>query len=923
MTSTVLFLQHLRAIGVRLSLTDGKLHIQAPPGTLNPDIRTQLEERGNEVAQFLREQSETLDRLPPITSHDAAEAPLSYNQQHIWHKHRISHNAGRFNNATVIKLIGTIDVERLEEALNRVIARHSALRTVLLERQGEPHQYEQFDLNVPILYEDMRSIAPAHRDGLLQRRLRQQTSQPFNLVKGPLLRAAIFQTSDDANTLLLVTHQMIFDERSQTIMLSEWADFYNENEVRVSQSAESLEPVEYSDYAIWQRWPGVFDRQMAYWREELAEAPPLCKLPTDWPRPKLQGDRGGRELLLLDSELQSGLINLSQQMGMTLSMTILAGFKLLLSRMSGSEDVLIGTTLPSRTQVEVADVVGYFSNTVLLRTDLSDGPTFTQLLRRVARAMLDAQDNQDLPFARMLEALRAEKKLRHDSLLQICYNMKTLMTEPLPLDGVESRQGQLQEPTVLYDLTLNVEEREDGIWLEALYRSELFRPNRIALMLKQLEFVLMQAVVATNRPIATFSLNPNPQKLDVRDVKDFSLLTELVTRQAHLNATKIAVSDETVSIPYGDLARRINQIANYLVESSLQPGDRVAVVAARCVALAPVMLGVMRAGMTLVLLNPSDPTSRIAEQIGETNPSAVIVLEDAEPLPVMLSQCLAQVGMRIDYSLDMGLPAKDEQPPVVDIRPDNVAWLTFSNEMVERLPIVVTHRVLAHYFDWQNKRFELHADEHFALLAGLADDAVMRDVITPLVVGASLHVPPRTVPMKSAEFCDWLAEKQITTLNLTPKQCEVVVDQLAFRKDPLSLRTVFIAGHLDELFIRSLRATLPGAALVTLYGAPETALAAGYNVVPQDGLLMPGDDIPLGQGIDGVDLLVLNEHGQLAGVGELGEIFVRTPYQAMGYYGRPELTARHFVVSRRFGRMWQTRDFGRIRPDGMIEYVVP
>ncbi len=957
MSNTVVFLEKLKEIGVRISLADDKLHIQAPRGALTPAIRTQLQERGIEVATYLREVLDGDSKLPLIQQIGAIESPLSYNQQHIWHKHEASTNKARFNVSAVIELRGTVNLGRLQEAFNQVVKKYPALRTVLLEASGKPHQRTGQvrqrvvpDLQVAIEYHDFRQTLIAQRQALLNKAMKIAAEHPFNLMMGPLLRVNLFRTSDDLYTLVVTAHQMIIDSRSLTLMMNSWAEFYNVDapemallgledgvselmmgeagaddrhsaEIATLVGDEKLD-ISYHDYVAWQRWPGAFEHQMVYWRQQLADDPLMCRLPTDSLRPKVQSDVGARVSLLLDADLQKGLHSLSDRMGVTLSVTLLAAFKLILARTSGQDEVVLGSMMPARTQLALSDIVGYIENTVILRTDVRDEPTFNQLVRRVAQVVIGAQNNQDLPFSQMLGALRAEGNLSHASLMQVYFNMLQPQNDPLPLAGTVSTREALQYPTVLFDLTLNVSDESDGILLEAVYRRELFRPQRIEMLLRQLEFVLMQAVVATNRPIAAFSLNPEPAHIATHVPKEYLLLHEQFAQQALRNPDQIAVADKDFQFTYREINLKANQVANYLHDRGIVPGEHLAVVATRSASILPVVLGVLRAGAVLALIDATEQTTHLVNKLAEIQPAAVIVPQEAEPLPLMLEQCLEEIEFRFRYAIDEGLPANSAAAPAISIQQDQPAYLAFSREMPEQLPVVISHRSLAHLFQSQQERFFFSDQDRFSFHAPLNDDAVLIDLLTPVIAGGLLLVPTDATIADAATFMQWLHINRISVGSFSLLQAEIFGQQLMKTEQVPTLKTMIVrSAELSESLVRLVRRYMPLTGVVVAYGSAETGLLASCQKVPPPGLLLADEPLPLGSGIDAFDLLILNENGQLAGVGEVGEIYVRSPYLALGYLNRPNLTTTHFIMSRRFGRMWRTRDLARLRPDGSIELI--
>ena len=710
-------------------------------------------------------------------------------------------------------------------------------------------------------------------------------------------------------------------------------------------------PIQYADFAHWQRqWlqGEVLEAQLSYWKKQLAGAPPSLELPTDRPRPAVQTFHGARQSLVLPKSLTEALKGLSRREGVTLFMTLLAAFKVLLCRYTGQEDIVVGTPIAGRNRAEIEPLIGFFINTLVLRTDLSGDPSFRELLRRVREVALGAYDHQELPFEKLVEELQPERDLSRTPLFQVFFNM-------LNLESPESHRPELNgltaEPLLLerdskFDLTFYARERDEEIHLTLVYNADLFCQDRMVETQEQFKHLLSQIAENPDKKIAQLSLItrraeavlPNPAQ-ELRTEWLGAIHTRF-SQQAKRFPEHIAVLSERDAWSYEELESRSNQLANYLIASGVQSGEIVAIYARRSAALVWALLGILKAGGSFLILDPSYPAERLRNYVRVAKPTAWIVLEGVEIPTDIFADVLSTLQCRCHLVLSQFKTAPDHDPlrsypdsdPGLSTGPDDRAYVVLtSGTSGKPKAIEGTHSPLSHFLNWHCQTFSLKETDRFSMLSGLSHDPLLRDVFTPLWLGATLCIPDLE-NMSPGELVDWIKRYEVSVVHLTPAMSEVLMQGLPAGGGSTSLRYVFFGGDvLTELHMARIRDLAPGATCVNFYGATETPQAMSYFVVPErndHSHSAAGNSkriIPLGRGIEGAQLLVLNRGREAAGVGELGEICVRTPYLAKGYLGDEELTRARFLTNPFTGvsedRLYMTGDLGRYLPDGDVEFA--
>ncbi|HEU0054645.1 MAG TPA: amino acid adenylation domain-containing protein, partial [Longimicrobium sp.] len=866
---------------------------------------------------------------------DGGEAPVSFAQERMWFLDRLEPGTSSLAIPNALRLRGALDAAALKRALEEVVRRHQSLRTVFPERGGVPVQRVlppgPFDLPV----HDLRGLGETERRGAAAAISRRVAEAPFDLERGPLVRAELARLGDEEHAVFTCVHHAVSDGWSMSLFLTEWTTLYAA--FAAGEPSPLPEPaLQYPRFAAWQReWlkGEALEAQLGYWRNTLGGASPRLELPTDRPRPEVQGHRGALESLLLPRELSDAVLALGRREGSTLFMVLLAALDLVFQRWSGQDDIVVGTPIAGRTRRETEGVLGLFLNTLALRVDLSGDPTFSGLLARVRDAALGAYAHQDVPFEAVLAEVKPERDLSRSPVFQAMLNVVNFEGARVEVPGLDvEAYGHAEEPASKFDLTLYVGENPQGITANLVYDAALFDAPRMRALLAQLQAVLAQAVDDASRPLSAFALATGDAASVLPDATR-PLVTEPWSGAAHeafaaraaASPGAVAVTDGGETWTYAELDAAANHTARRLMDGGVRPGDVVAVYAHRSPALVRALLATWKAGAAFAVLDPAYPPARLMAQLRAAPPAALLRLSAAGEVP---GEVAAALGESVRATVVLGAKTAEETAPspapAVTVGPDDLAYVAFTSGTTGVPKAVAgTHRPLAHFFGWYAREFGVSASDRFVLLSGLAHDPLLRDVFAPLTVGGSVAIADAAEFGTPGWLAEWLRAGGVTVAHLTPAMARLLTSSSDEGTTLPALRLACFGGdvlRVDD--VRRLRAIAPNVEVVNFYGATETPQAMGAFRVPAslDGL---GDRIPVGRGIDGVDLLVLTPSGGVAGIGELGEIAVRTPYLSRGYLNDAELTAARFVANPATGeaadRVYRTGDLGRYRPDGAVE----
>ncbi len=860
--------------------------------------------------------------------------PLSFAQERLWFLDRLEPNTATYNLPISIRLRGHFHMAAMAASLNEVMRRHEALRTTFYEKSGHPFQLigPFIPRSWPVV--DLDRLPEPIRKLERQRLMTQEAAKPFDLSQGPLLRACMVRLAEGEWVLLLTLHHIIADGWSIHVLIQELAALYDASLGDRQPPLPEL-PVQYADYAVWQRHclrDETLQRQLTWWRESLAGFPAALNLPIDHPRPTFQTFRGAYRSLVLSPDLSKQLRTLGRRHGVTPFMTLMAVFRVLLARLGGSRDLVVGAAIAGRTRAEIEPLVGLFINTLALRVNMAEVSTFRELLMREREVHLGSFTHQDLPFEKLLEVLRPERDLSHTPLFKVFFNMVDFPQKCIEMAGLELELLDPPELPSKFDLTIYTSDRLAGISMKWVYNVDLFDAVRIAEMQAQYLLLLEQVAQDFERPLDEFSLVteaaraiiPNRQRIPSKNW--IGSVHQIFSRSAERVPERLAVVDPQVRWTYDVLERRSNCLAHYLLNSGLERGEVVAIHAHRSAVLVWAILGVMKAGGAFLILDPACPPARQVRCLEQARPRVFLQIVAPGPMPGELVKWLEEHGSCTHLELtgaEMSpvVAAFPDTNPALPVTADDVAYIAFTSASTGTPKgIVGRHGPLSHFLPWYREILDLTADDRFSMLSGLGHDPLHRDLFLPLQVGAAIYIPDSLDLHNAGRLAPWLERNKITIANLTPAVAQGLAHGLAQGFRIHSLRYVLFAGdHLTGRTVVQLRDLAPEASCINLYGTTETQQALGYYRIPSDGMSVEGR-LPVGQGLPDVQLLVLTRQGRPAGIGELGEIYFRSPHLARCYLADPVLTASRFVPDTRDGgRIYRTGDLGRYRPDGALD----
>lgn len=907
-------LSQLRRLGVELEVEDQRLRVNAPRGAVSVELRGEMARRKQEIIELLGRRGNGPARPALVPAARDGRLPLSYAQERLWFLDQLMPGNPAFNSFNAMRLRGALDLAALAAALSEVVRRHEVLRTLFPAAEGEARQevMPPQPLRLPLV--DLSTLVEARRQREARDRAEKESLHAFDLaLEGPL-RSMLLRLADNEYVVLLTVHHIAFDAWSMGLLWRELHALYGaakealaeERPRAVARSPLPGLPVQYADYAVWQRgWltGEILAREMAYWRRQLGTEPPVLDLPADRPRPPAAGFSGA----VVETTVSGALLDdLRRQegSGTTLFMVLLTAFKVLLLRYSGQEDITVGTPITHRRQTELEGMIGLFLNTLVLRTNLAGVATFTELLSRVRAMALEAYDHQDIPFEKLLAELQPDRDPSRTPLFQVFFNLLDASEASIELPSLEVTPLSRSTELAKFDLTVYLMPVRDRLSIRVVYRTDLFDAVTMERLLSHYRLVL--AAMAEQPPVKI-------DRLSLLTLREEALLPcvtapladdwrgavhEFLALHAERIPDGLAVRGPAMAWSYQHFNERANRLAHHLRTAGVGSGDVVAIHAHRDIFLAQAILGVLKAGAAYAILDPVYPVARLLTCLELLAPRGFIALASAGELPAALASRLTEMPLaaRLVLPREQLLARCSTQDPEITTTADTAACITFtSGSTGEPKGVVGRHGSLSHFLPWLRQRFDLSTDDRFVLLSALAHDPLQRDLFTPLQLGATLLVPDPDLLGQPQRLRAWLGEQRITVCHLTPALGQLLTGEDPQAEVPTLRRAFYIGDALREEDVARLRRLAPRVLVINLYGATETQRALSFFAVPESG----GVDwatlaYPLGHGMAGAQLLVLGRGGQLAAIGEVGEIYIRSPHLARGYLHDDELTAERF-----------------------------
>ncbi len=894
----------------------------------------------------LAEHIETLRRsaagtfIPPLVAIARNRSlPLSFSQRRLWYLQKVDSNLSAYNIPAAFRIRGDLNHAALEQALNDVLGRHEVLRSYTKEIDGQPSQEYVPGIRISLPMIDLTDLPREEAEAEANRRCDADAHQLYDLGIAPLIRAALLKLATGEHVLMLNFHHIIVDGSSLAIFYRELGLFY-EATCEGRKASLSPLPVQYSDFAAWQQeWlkSEAFDIQIAYWKRQLADLPRAFELPNAFDRPELLSHCGARVCRQLSDALTAALKTFSRQYGATTFMALFAAFNALLSRLTCREDIIVGSTIAGRNRPETEGLIGFFINALPLRTDLSGDPSFKVLLERVRETCLDAYTHQDMPFEKIVEELRPSRDPGHNPIFDILFNVADRSERTLTLTGCQVSKLAQSNPDAKFDLVIHAPDVDGKIELAIVYNTALFREVRMALLLEQWANLLAQAVSSPELPISRLSLITEnskvllPDPTATLDGKWEGAIHEILAQHARRSPDELALVDPNQSWSYRDLDKGADRLANALIAAGIKPKDRIAIYAERNSSLVVAIFGILKVGAAFLILDPAYPQARTIEYLRAVQPKGWLQLSsigEYDELASYLDALDLRCRIKIPHAkgeLLQNLVSFSDSVPSARVGADDPAYIAFtSGSTGEPKAVLCRHGPITHFLPWQKEAFGFTENDRFAMLSGLAYSHLHRDIFTPIQLGATIFIPSSSQARSPNELAYWLQRNAITVLHLTPALGQLLMTGANM---PLpAVRRVFFGGDVLTMGIVAQTCELaPNAVIGSFYGSTETQRAVGYYEITNDPKIRSSNAVPLGKGIRDVQLLVLSKSGQLAGVGELGEIFVRSPHLATGYISDDALTQRMFIISPFTNdpadRLYRTGELGRYMLDGNVEWA--
>ncbi len=852
--------------------------------------------------------------------------PLSYAQERQWFLWQMDPHSSAYHIPSALRLKGQLDVPALERSFNTLVERHESLRTTFAEHGEQAVQVIHRHLPLSIAVEALPIGSSVSEDAGIKAYVEGETARPFDLRHGPLLRVSLLRIAEDDHVLVLIQHHIIADGWSMRVLVDELVRCYAADTGGQPLALPEL-PVQYADYAIWQRhWleAGERERQLAFWVQTLGDEQPVLELPFDHPRPPVQSLRGARLDVKLAPELASALKQLAQREGASLFMVLLASFQALLHRYSGQPQIRVGVPTANRNRVETEGLIGFFVNTQVLNAHVDGQMPFDELLAQVKQAAMAAQAHQDLPFEQLIEALQPERSLSHSPIFQVMFNHQNA-------DVAGRRQMQLPQlrvedltwegRTAQFDLTLGTYETEQGVAAELTYATDLFEPRTVERLAEHWQNLLRGIVDAPRQRVGELPLlDPAQQRLTQQQwlrVADHGTeavcVHQRIADQAHRAPDALALTVDGQSLSYRQLDARANQLAHRLIELGVSAGERVGIAVERSVEMIVGLLAILKAGAAYVPLDPAYPEERLAYMIEDSGIGLLLTqarLQGRLPIPPTLRTLL------LDQP-DAALQDAPKTCQVVPLTGEHLAYVIYTSGSTGKPKgVMVRHGALGNFITSMIAQPGLVASDRMLSLTTFSFDIFGLEIYGPLCAGASIVLTGQHVHQDPQAVLALIEQHDVTVLQATPSSWRMLLDHE--QASVLAGRTFLCGGEaLPQELAQRLLALSPK--LWNLYGPTETTIWSAVHP------LSPERDRPfLGQPLDNTALYIVGSDLALNPPGAPGELLIGGAGLARGYFQRPGLTAERFVpdpFSTCGERLYRTGDLTRYRAEGVVEYL--
>ena len=856
--------------------------------------------------------------------------PLSYAQQRLWFLHQLEPESTGYHSPFTVRINGPLDVMALQQSFQVLVDRHEILRTSFPTFEGQARQAIAAHLSIPWRQEDLRGLGVGEREQVAQGLVQEDVDRLFDLATGPLIRLLLVQLADEDFVLAVTLHHIISDGWSLGVLSAELHDCYEAITQGTSPRLAPL-PVQYADFTIWQReWlqGEVLEQQLAYWRHQLAGITSL-DLPTDYVRPAFQTHGADQKVLCLSAELRQALQTLGHRHGASLAITLLAGFAVLLAKYTGQTEVVVGLPIANRNRKEIEGLIGFFVNSLVMRTDVAGDPSFEELLKRVKAMSLEAYDHQEVPFEQIVEELQPDRDTSRNPLFQVMFAMQNAGYEGLQLPGLVVEPFEKLSLTTRVDLECHVWEQEEGLMISLLYNTDLFLPTTMERFIGHYQRILEEVIDNPHCRIHDLSLLPDSERHQLlwqwnatqREYPTERCIHELFEAQVTRTPDAIAVVFEKEQVTYSQLNSRANKLADRLQQQGVGRDIRVGLCVERSVQMLVGLLGILKTGAAYVPLDPTYPAGRLH-----------FIIDDAQ-MPVIVTNRHLPELLHLDPGSDPS--SSSTRPTFVDL--DAVEWekeghispnprstvtsqdlmyiIYTSGSTGTPKGVMIAHRTVGNFLHAMQEELTLTHQDTFLALTSISFDISVLEIFGPLLVGGCVNLISRDTAMDGPALVQALTQSEATLLQATPVTWQLLLDS-NWAGSP-GLRALCggeaLAGSLAQALLEK------GVTLWNMYGPTETTVWSAMHRVTLADL-----KVPIGRPIGNTHLYVLDAEGHPVPVGVAGELYIGGEGLSRGYWRREELTAERFLphpYSKEPGaRVYRTGDRVRWRAEGELEY---
>jgi amino acid adenylation domain-containing protein/thioester reductase-like protein len=852
---------------------------------------------------------------------------LSFSQERLWFLDQLEQFSGAYNISSAMKLEGNISVPILEKSLNEIIKRHEVLRTTFITKNNKPIQivHNELLLSIPVIV--LTKMNKEEQEKQIKQIIHEETSYHFDLSTGPLLRVIVVNLNETQNILIITMHHIIVDGWSLGLLIKELSIIYNAF-LKNKPSPLCDLPVQYADYAIWQRgWikGEISEKQMNYWKEKLTGSPTVIELPLDKTRLKIQGYKGKREIFKIEKWKTEKIKQLSNTNNVTLFMTLLTIFKILLYRYSNQTDIVVGTPVANRKHSKIESLVGFFVNTLVLRTEVSGEISFKELVERVKKTTIEAYNNQDMPFEQIVEKVQPERSLSYSPLFQVMFILQNQRMEEFSLEGIEISQLESEHITSKFDITLTFSETEKGLIGNLEYNTDIFEESTIKRIMKHYERILESVINKPEERIDQIKLLSKEEEEEiigkqsgetVEYPKD-KCIHNMFEEQVERTPDRIAVEYKEEKLTYKELNERSNQLAHYLQENGVGPDVAVGLYTERSLEMVIGLLGILKAGGAYVPLDPLFPKDRLSYIINETKMSIIVTNKNGED-DLLKNKKVIYLSNEKENTQKWKTQNLNKR-----IKTNHLAYIIFtSGSTGNPKGVRINHNSLTNFLVSMKEKPGIKSEDRLLAITTISFDIAALEIYLPLITGSGLIVASRETVVDGNLLSKRIKESKITIMQATPSSWQMLLesDWEGDSKFKALCGGEALSKGLAEKLLKKC------GSLWNMYGPTETTIWSSiYEVKKERNEVNNEVLVSIGKPINNTQFYVLDKNLQMVPYGVIGELYIGGEGISKGYYNRVEMTAEKFIpdlYGKSSGKcLYKTGDYVKLLENGEMEFL--